>query len=99
MLLALSMGLVLWVRLLPLSLPVTDDWAERLVRQEIRDSLALETREDVSRLPGREQIERRLTLWVDRNREQVERWQSIDRAAISAPNRLNRSGSSSLFPR
>ena len=36
------MALVLWIRLVPQSLLVTDDWADRIVRRQIYEQVARE---------------------------------------------------------
>ncbi|HJY84090.1 MAG TPA: STT3 domain-containing protein [Candidatus Binatia bacterium] len=57
------MGLVLWIRTLPLSLHAADEQAEQLVRRHIRIQLAREAAQKSLPAPGRQQVKE----WIRNN--------------------------------
>jgi hypothetical protein len=75
----LAMALVLWIRLVPQSLLVTDDWADRIVRRQIYEQV---TREVPQHLPPSQrgaQANVLINQWIDQHQAQFK----ADKAAMS----------------
>jgi hypothetical protein len=73
------MALVLWIRTLPLALLITDDRADQLMRQQLRNRL---TQEAVQQAPGPHSttpVESRVQQWIIRNQAQF----AAEKAALS----------------
>src|SRR5258705_6414404 len=61
------MAAVFWIRMLPLSLPVTEELAEKIVGRDLRGQLA---RELEKKYPGgewRARLDREARNWIDRH--------------------------------
>ncbi len=87
-LMACVLALTLWLRTLPLSLPITNDWAERVVRDAIRSRLMQES-------PA--QLDARLTQSIERNRAQFEAERSAVAARLQSELRYEAAGSSYVY--
>ena len=74
----LAMAVVLWVRTQPLSVPVTDDWADQLVRRQIGVRIAQENQKR-GRPSSFAQVEREVQAWIDGNAARFD----AERAAVS----------------
>jgi hypothetical protein len=72
-LLAASMGLVLWIRLLPLSLPVAERWAEDSVWQSVRQRVAQNVGSTYPPAKAQSEIELKARQWVERHPAEFER--------------------------
>ncbi len=68
LLLVLCLGLVCWIRLLPLSLPVADSWAEEIVRRRVGERLAQEREPTPPTSHRQDAIQQRVDEWIAQNR-------------------------------
>jgi hypothetical protein len=68
----LCMALVIWLRLLPLALSVTDDIADGRVQQRLYERLAQEVQPDLSMPQRRAQLALRVTQWMTQQAAQLE---------------------------
>lgn len=74
-LLIAAMVLVFYVRMLPASLPVTDDWAEQSVRQNIQSQVAQQVNAQYPSLPQTNKdrlIQQRTDEFLEQNKAQLE---------------------------
>lgn len=72
LLLLLSLGVVCWLRLLPLSLAVLDDRAEELVRRRISQRIAQASASSSASAPGQEERRRQVEKWIAEHRQAFE---------------------------
>src|SRR5215831_17619459 len=78
-LIVVSMALVVWIRTLPLALPVTDDWADALVVRRLYQRLAQEVRHDVPLAQWQAQVARQAQQWATEHGAQF----ASERAAVA----------------
>lgn len=62
-------ALVGWIRTVPLSLLITEDWAEGMVRNQLREKIARDAVGKFSRQPSAAQIEILSSQWIEKNKE------------------------------
>lgn len=75
----LGMALVLWIRLLPQSLLVADDWADRIARRQLHDRIARELPREAPPSQREAQAEARVQQWIDAHQAQFE----ADKAVVA----------------
>lgn len=74
-LLIIAIILSISVRLGPVDLPITDEWAQNVVYDEIRGAIAGQLREQFPTLPDSQlqaSVERELNVYVEANQEQID---------------------------
>jgi Oligosaccharyl transferase STT3, N-terminal len=75
----LTMALVLWIRLVPQSLLVTDDWADRIVRRQIYEQVTREVPQHMPPSPRGAPANVLINQWIDQHQAQFK----TDKAAIA----------------
>ncbi len=78
-LMLLSMALVLWIRLVPQSLLIADDWADQLVRRQLYNRVSREVPQHVPQSQRDAQVNVLLNQWIDQHKAQFE----ADKAAAA----------------
>jgi asparagine N-glycosylation enzyme membrane subunit Stt3 len=73
------MAVVLWVRLLPLFLPVIDDQADRISRRDLHEKIAREVSEQVPPERWEAETELKTREWIEKNPKEFE----ANRAGLS----------------
>lgn len=71
--------LVLWVRTIPLSLLAADDWASKIVRNQLRHRITQEVSHELPQPAWRAQVNRRTHRWIAQHQEQFE----TEKAAVA----------------
>ena len=74
-----TMALVLWIRLVPQSLLVTDDWADQIVRRQLYEQVSQEVLQHLPQSQRGAQANMLLNQWIDQHRAQFE----ADKAATA----------------
>ena len=74
-----TMALVLWIRLVPQSLLVTDDWADRIVRRQIYEQVSREVPQHLSPSQRGAPADVLINQWIDQHKAQFQ----ADKAAMS----------------
>jgi hypothetical protein len=67
-----SLALVLWIRLVPQALPVTDSLAHRLIIRQLRQRAARGVRRHFPREQWQEQIDHHVARWINRHKARFE---------------------------